>query len=131
MKPSEREYTGVTQFFHNYEHSFEGLTHCRGPVENPYRIVHYEGRHIINVEYAKGHGMRNIPQWFKFTERLGKGWLIVSGEKIESNEIPKEGKTKIYFNIDDKGLLRSGEDHDVIKEKLNNLEPISTRVLLR
>jgi len=127
MKPSDRQYTGVTQYFHNYEHDPEGLTHCRGPATNPYRIVHYNGGHIINVEYAKGHGKRNIPQWFRFTRKSGAGWDLTSGVEIEPTNIPANGKTKIYFKINDDPILKSKVAHDIVRDKLKNLLPIKTK----
>lgn len=128
MKPSEREYTGPTQFFHNYEHDPEGLTHCRGPASNPYRIVHVDGKHAISAEYARGHGkgshLHAPTQWFKFTNRLGLGWDLASGEEIESKDVPAKGKTKIYFVIDDEPVLKSGIAHDKIRDKLKDLTPL-------
>jgi len=124
MKPSEREYTGPTQYFHNYEHDPEGRTHCRGPEGNPYRIVHFKGKHIINTEYAKGHGKGNDPQWFKFTKRFGLGWDLSSAENVEHGDIPAKGKTKIYFKINDGPILKSKEDHDAIRDKLKDLPPL-------
>lgn len=127
MKPSEREYTGPTQYFHNYEHDPEGRTHCRGPEGNPYRIVHYKGKHIINTQYAKGHGKGNIPQWFKFTDRVGLGWDLASGVKVEPRDVPNTGKLATYFRIDDEPILRSGADHDLIRDKLKDLPPLKTK----
>jgi len=86
MKPSKRKYTGITQFFHNFEHSKEGTTHCAGPPSNPYRIAHYKGQHIINTSVAKGHGRGNKPQWFEFTEKLGPGYKLTSGRPITAKE---------------------------------------------
>ena len=127
MKDSKRKYTGITQYFHNYEHDPEGLTHCRGPKSNPYRIVHYKKGHTINVEYAKGHGIGCVPQWFKFTKRLGSGWDLVSGIEVESKDVPEPGKTKIYFKIDDEPIIKSKLEHDVVRDKLKNLPPIGLR----
>lgn len=124
MKPSNRQYTGPSQFFHNYEHNPEGLTHCRGPEGNPYRIVHYEGKHIISTEYAKGHDKKRDITWFKFNERLGPGWNLNSGTILAVKDVPESGKKKIYFKIDDTQFLRSGIDHSLLPEKLANLPPI-------
>jgi hypothetical protein len=131
MKPSEREYTGVTQFFHNYEHDAEGLTHCRGPVSNPYRIVHKNGKHLINVEYAKGHGKLCKEQWFHFTKKVGLGWDLASGVKVESSKVPRLGKTKLGFKINDKPVLSSKTDHAVVRKMLTKLEPLSVKNTLR
>ena len=128
MKPSEREYTGVTQYFHNYEHDPEGLTHCRGPAGNPYRIVHFQGKHIINTEYAKGHGKGNIPQWFRFTKRFGLGWDLTSEIKVDSKDVPERGKTKIYFRIKDEPILKSKLDHNVVRDKLKDLPPLNPEI---
>lgn len=77
-----RKYTGVTQFFHNYEHSPEGLTHCKGPPSNPYRITHVRGKHKITHQYAKGHGKGNKPQWFKFLVPFRSGFDLSSGTEV-------------------------------------------------
>jgi len=74
----------VGQFFHNFEHSPEGRTHCTGPLSNPYRIVHLHGRHQISLPYAKGHGRGGKPQWFRFPKRLGYGYAMASGVRIDS-----------------------------------------------
>ena len=80
---SERKYTGPLQYFHNYEHDPEGRTHCEGPPSNPYKTEHVNGKHKINLPTARGHGKRNKPQWFRFTEKLpGGGWDLASGIKI-------------------------------------------------
>jgi len=92
MKPGEREYTGPLQYFHNYEHDPEGRTHCIGAASNPYVIIHEDGKHVINVKYARGHGKGNKPQWFEFTKKVEKGWDLASGEKIDSDKVPENGK---------------------------------------
>ena len=78
-----RKYTGVNQFFHNFEHSKEGRTHCTGSKSNPYIITHVEGKHKISLPYAKGHGRGRKPQWFRFPKKLGNGYDMASGVKIE------------------------------------------------
>ena len=129
MKRSERKYAGVSQYFHNYEHSPEGLTHCRGPALNPYRIVHHKGENIINTEYAKGHGKNKETQWFKFGKRVGPGWSLASGVMVESKDVPKKGKTKIYFKVNDKALvademkIKGKLPHETIKDRLKKLSP--------
>ena len=110
MKDRERKYTTPDQYFHNFEHDPEGRTHCRGSVSNPYRIVHYNETHIINTEFAKGHGKSKNPQWFKFTKRKGKGFLLSSGELVNYEDTTKKGRTKVYFTIDDK------EQVDILKK---------------
>jgi hypothetical protein len=130
MLNSDRTYNSVLQYFHNYEHDPEGLTHCRGPENNPYRIVHYKGDHIINVKAARGHGKGNIPQWFKFTERSGSGWKLSSGEKVDNSTLTKEDKTKLYFNINDSAPMRilkamnSTKEHENALDSLKVLKPI-------
>jgi len=88
MKPGQRQYTGPLQFFHNYEHDPEGRTHCLGPKSNPYVIVHYDGRHVINVKYAKGHDKKRQGVWFYFPGRIGPGWDLATGEEIDKEEVP-------------------------------------------
>jgi hypothetical protein len=88
MKPSERQYTGPLQFFHNYEHDPEGRTHCMGPESNPYIIVHYDGGHVINTEYAKGHDKKRDITWFRFMDKLGPGWDLASGVRIDKEDVP-------------------------------------------
>lgn len=77
-----RKYTGVCQFFHNFEHSKEGRAHCKSNGNYPYTIKHYKGKHIISAKMAKGHGRGCKPQWFLFTRRLGGGYDMASGVKI-------------------------------------------------
>ncbi len=129
MKRSERKYIGVSQHFHNYEHDPEGLTHCRGPASNPYRIVHYKGHNIISTEYARGHGKKKETQWFRFEKRLGPGWSLASGIMVAPEDVPEKGKTKLYFKIGDRELvldesrLKSKLPHEVIKDRLKILSP--------
>lgn len=84
MSKWERKYTGVLQFFHNFEHSEEGTTHCIGPGSNPYTIEHKNGKHIISLHHAKGHGRGNESQWFYFPKKLGSGYDMASGIKVDS-----------------------------------------------
>ncbi len=129
MKPSKRKYTGASQFFHNYEHSHEGLTHCRGPASNPYRIVHRKGKHTISTKYAKGHGKNKKTQWFEFGSRTGLGWDLASGTKVAPKDVPARGKKKTYFKLNDKALvademkLKGKLPHEVIKDRLKRLPP--------
>ena len=83
-----RKYTGVSQFFHNFEHDPKGLNHCHSAGNHPYTIHHENGKHIISARIACGHGKGCKPQWFKFTRRLGNGWDMASGVRIEQ---PKGG----------------------------------------
>jgi len=94
MKSSERKYTGPLQYFHNYEHDEEGRVHCEGPPSNPYRIKHVNGKHKINLRFAKGHGYRNKPQWFEFIKKLKNGWDLASGIKVNIGTIAKQYRRK-------------------------------------
>jgi len=78
-----RKYTGIFQYFHNFEHDPTGRNHCHSDGNYPYRIEHENGKHIISSRIACGHGRGCRPQWFKFTKRLGKGYDMSSGVKIE------------------------------------------------
>lgn len=78
-----RKYTGILQYFHNFEHDSAGRNHCHSGGKHPYRIRHENGRHIINSKIACGHGTGKKPQWFKFTKKLDKGYDMMSGVKIE------------------------------------------------
>ncbi len=78
-----RKYTGVLQYFHNFEHSNEGRNHCKGPASNPYTIRHSNGKHIISLSVAVGHGKGKKRQWFKFARKLEEGYDMASGVKIE------------------------------------------------
>jgi len=95
MKASERKYTGVLQYFHNYEHDPEGRTHCLGMLSNPYVIEHKSGGHLISTEYAKGHGKLNEPKWFRFTKKFGRGFDMASAVEVKPSEIPPGGKENI------------------------------------
>jgi hypothetical protein len=93
MKRGERKYTGVLQYFHNYEHDPEGRTHCMGPLSNPYIIVHYQGKHVINTQFAVGHDRKRERTWFQFLDRLGPGWDLASGLEIDKDDVPSKIKT--------------------------------------
>jgi len=103
MTESKRKYSGVLQYFHNYEHDSEGRTHCSGPDSNPYRIGHLGGKHIISHRYAVGHGKKCKRQWFKFTRRLGFGYDMASGIKVSepdnSLKTEKRDLTEVYETI--------------------------------
>ncbi len=77
-----RKYEAVVDYFHNYEHDPQGLTHCKGSDANPYEIKHFEDKHIISLAYARGHGENNTPQWFHFPKKLRDGFELESGKKI-------------------------------------------------
>lgn len=77
-----RKYTGVMQYFHNYEHDPSGRNHCHSAGQYPYQIKHYNGQHVISARIACGHGRGCKTQWFKFTRRLGGGYDMASGVKI-------------------------------------------------
>lgn len=99
MKPSDRQYTGPSQYFHNYEHDKEGRTHCLGPKSNPYVIVHDKGKHVINTPVAKGHGKTGNTQWFKFDKKIpGKGFDLASGKPIEPEEVTQKMKRPAIVN---------------------------------
>ena len=92
MKEGKRKYSGPLQFFHNYEHDREGRKHCTGPASNPYRIKHANGRHEISHRFAKGHGKKRKTQWWEFNKRLGTGWDMASGKKVEEPSRKDKGK---------------------------------------
>lgn len=92
MKDSKRKYTGVLQYFHNYEHDPEGRTHCVGAESNPYIIIHRDGMHVINCQYARGHGEGNKPQWFKFIKHVKNGYDMSFYENIDAQDVPEKGK---------------------------------------
>ena len=79
-----RSYSSVSQFFHNFEHDPSGLNHCHSAGQYPYTIQHLNGKHVISARIACGHGKSCKPQWFKFTARLGSGWDLSSGVRIDS-----------------------------------------------
>lgn len=89
-----RKYDKPNNFFHNYEHSKEGRTHCKGPPSNPYLIKHSGGKHEISLQYAKGHG-RTGTQWFKFNKKLGDGWELESGEKTKPLRLRKSRRIQV------------------------------------
>ena len=78
-----RRYTGVLQFFHNFEHDPRGRTHCESHGQFPYSIEHVNGKHRISSREAIGHGRGGKPQKFRFTKRLGSGWDMTSGLKVD------------------------------------------------
>jgi len=82
-RKSPRNYNRVEPYFHNFEHSPEGLNHCHSDGKNPYRIKHHNRKHVISGNIATGHGRGNKPQKFRFTKRLGDGWDLSSGVKID------------------------------------------------
>ena len=79
-----RKYEGnVAEFFHNFEHDPKGLNHCCSTGNHPYEVRHLDGKHVITSRVARGHGRARKPQWFKFARRLGDGWDLASGVKID------------------------------------------------
>jgi len=54
----------ILKCFHWFDHGKK--THCRG-------VTHVDGRHVINREFAIGHGEKRIPILFKFTEPCPTG----------------------------------------------------------
>ena len=79
----QRKYTGVMQYFHNFEHDPEGLNHCHSSGDYPYTIKHENGKHIISHSVVRGHGRGCKPQWFEFTVRLGDGYDMTSARRID------------------------------------------------
>ena len=79
-----RKYTGVLQYFHNFEHDSNGRNHCRSDGKYPYTIRHHNGKHIISSRIARGHGRGGKVQWFRFTRRLGGGYDMASGVKVDA-----------------------------------------------
>ena len=77
-----RKYNNVLQFFHNYEHDPLGRTHCKSRGKFPYNIEHLDGKHVSS-RTAIGHGIAGKSQKFRFTKRLGNGWDMSSGTKID------------------------------------------------
>ena len=98
-----RKYTGVLQFFHNFEHDPEGLNHCHSDGDHPYTIKHENGKHIISHSIVRGHGRARKPQWFEFTVRLGDGYDMASGNKIEAplpKQVKRSTQDRIYKRAD-------------------------------
>ena len=81
-----RDYGKVEPHFHNFEHSETGTTHCHSEGNHPYEISMSNGKHIISAQVAKGHGYDNESQWFVFAEKLGSGYNLASGIKIDGPE---------------------------------------------
>lgn len=78
-----KKYTGTLQYFHNYEHDKNGRNHCSSNGDHPYTIRHYKGKHVISGSIVRGHGRGGKPQWFSFKKRLGGGYDMASGVKID------------------------------------------------
>jgi len=78
-----RTYNKVSDYFHNYEHDSKGRTHCHSDGKHSYRIKHRNRKHVISNKIATGHGRGNKPQKFRFTRKLGDGWDLSSGAKID------------------------------------------------
>ncbi len=83
-KKQPRKYTGVLQFFHNFEHDPKGLNHCLSDGNYPYTIEHKDGKHIISSSIARGHGRGGEPQFFRFAKRVTGGYDMASGVKINN-----------------------------------------------
>lgn len=90
-----RKYTGVMQYFHNFEHDPEGLNHCHSIGEYPYTIEHKDGKHIISAPIARGHGRGCKPQWFRFTERTNGGYDMASGKRIDKPPLPRRARSRV------------------------------------
>ncbi len=77
----------IEWYFHSDNH--DQIRHCEGSVSNHYVIVHKGKLHVINKKYARGHGIKGEPQWFKFTEKLSNGmYNLKSGIKIITEGVP-------------------------------------------
>lgn len=85
-----RKYTGVLQFFHNFEHDPEGLNHCHSEGDHPYSIKHKDGKHVISHSVVRGHGRGGEPQWFRFILKVDDGYDMASGKRIAA---PRPRKT--------------------------------------
>jgi len=83
VRKSPRKYTGILQFFHNFEHDPKGRTHCHSKGNFPYTIEHMNRKHKISSKTAIGHGRGGKPQKFIFTRKLGDGYDMASGKKVE------------------------------------------------
>jgi len=93
-RKSPRNYNRVEPYFHNFEHSPEGLNHCHSDGNYPYTIKHLGGKHVISASIARGHGRGGQPQWFRFTRELGGGYDMASGERIDGPTSVKSKKKK-------------------------------------
>lgn len=85
------EVGSIEWFFHNHEH---GLNHCEGGAKNPYHIMHIsKNGHMINKRYARGHGIKTEPQWFRFNKKAIKGWWDMSSAvEIDVSDVPSSFK---------------------------------------
>jgi len=91
----------IEWYFHNYEREpgqKNGYKHCKGGKQNPYSLDHYKLPngdiiHVIDKEYARGHGINRKPQWFKFNKKISSSWWdLNSYEKIKVSDVPIEFK---------------------------------------
>ncbi len=69
-----------------------GYQHCVGPPSNPYFIKHSGKAHVIDKRYARGHGVKSEPTWFKFKKKIKGGWDLATGEVVEVKDVPKRFK---------------------------------------
>ena len=81
-----RDYNKVEPYFHNFEHSETGTTHCHSEGDHPYEIKMVGGKHMITAHVARGHGYGNKPQWFVFITKLDGGYDLASGVRIDKPE---------------------------------------------
>ncbi len=91
-----RKYTGVMQYFHNFEHDPKGLNHCHSDGNYPYTIEHNGGKHIISASIAIGHGKGGKPQCFQFTKHESGGYDMASGIKIAKPITVKPKKLPVF-----------------------------------
>lgn len=81
----------ILWFFHHTDH--DGISHCEGGLNNPYHTEHVGKKHVIDKEYARGHGINREPTWFHFTEKMESGkWNMESGEEIPVADVPESFK---------------------------------------
>lgn len=89
--------------FHFFDH--QNYTHCKSPLSNPWTIEHIGKKHGISSQYARGHGIGRVPQWFRFEEKTGNLWDLESGTKVDVEDVPQKFKAygedseKIEFSL--------------------------------
>lgn len=84
----------IEWYFHNYEREpgqKNGYKHCIGHKNNPYTLEHNGNLHLIDREYAMGHGINRKSQWFKFNKKVNSThWDLNSFVKVKTSNVPKE-----------------------------------------
>lgn len=92
-KHKKPKLNSVGWHFHYKNH--DELVHCEGGAANPFKITSKGSSHVISKEYARGHGIKRKPTWFKFNKNPGDGYLLESGTEIPVSKVPssfKKGK---------------------------------------